>query len=85
MDKFDTKWLNGTEVLALAEWSGRHGYVEIDFEITKESVQELSDLLVEKGVSPKDVLNEYWDNRSEGINPIAGYAGFKDYDPFRRL
>jgi len=82
---FDTTNLNGTEVLALAEWSGRHSYLADDFEITKDSIQELATLLIQNGESPKDILNEYWDNRAEGINPIAGYAGFKNYDPFRRL
>ena len=77
MDKatqFDTRWLNDTERMALAEWSHRNDYLSDDFDIhDKEALQELANLLQEKGESPKDILNEYWDNRANGINPVAKY------------
>ena len=72
--KFDTRWLNNTERMALAEWATRHGYLSGDFDVfNKEAVQELAELLQEQGESPKDILNGYWDNRANGINPIAKY------------
>ena len=77
MDKetqFDTRWLNDTERMALAEWSHRNDYLSDDFDIhNKEAMQELADLLQEKGESPKNILNGYWDNRANGINPVAKY------------
>ena len=52
MDKetqFDTRWLNDTERMALAEWSHRNDYLSDDFDIhDKEALQELADLLQEK-------------------------------------
>ena len=48
--KFDTRWLNNTERMALAEWATRHGYLSGDFDVfNKEAVQELAELLQEKG------------------------------------
>jgi hypothetical protein len=77
MDKetpFDTRWLNNTEMIVLAEWANRHNYLADDFDINnKKAVQELANLLQENGESPRNVLNEYWDKRANGINPIAKY------------
>lgn len=78
---FDTRWLNGTERLALAEWSHRHDYLPDNFDVHKNSIQELSNLLQEQGESPRDIINEYWENCSNGINPIANYI----FDPFNKI
>jgi len=68
-ETFDAKWLNAVEKQYLFDWAMHHKHIEETRPFFDNTMQSIVNTIIEKGESPKDILNEYWDTRSTGVEP----------------